>query len=201
MVSDDTQEAAIIDCGCFTEEEWQTVKHYLEQNGLKPTLLLNTHLHFDHALGNRFAVRDYHLKAAASIGDYGIYSKMAEQVTVFLGVAFAKQLGTGFTAQLTPPLNDGDTIRLGNHKLEVIATPGHTPGGLCFYCEEEKVLFAGDSLFMGSIGRTDLPGGNYRSLIEALTGRILTLPAETTVYTGHGPSTTISYESQFNPYL
>lgn len=201
VVSDETKEAAIIDCGCFNEHEWDAIKTYINDNGLTPTRLLNTHLHFDHCLGNRFAVRDYQLKAEACIADYDMYSDLQDQTALFLGTAFARQIDTRFTAQMAPPLKDGDIVQVGTHSFTVIATPGHTPGGICFYCEAEKVLFSGDTLFMGSIGRTDLPGGSYPALIRSLTERLITLPPDTVVHCGHGPATTIRHESEFNPYL
>ena len=98
-------------------------------------------------------------------------------------------------------LNEGDSIEFGTHQFSVIHTPGHTPGGVCFYCSEEKVIFTGDSLFQMSIGRTDFPGGNYRELIESLDTKIMTLPEDVQVYPGHGNPTTIGFEKQHNPYL
>jgi len=201
VVSDETKEAVIIDCGCFTEREWKTVKDYIEDQHLRPVHLLNTHLHFDHCLGNRFAVRDYHLLAEAAMADYDLYSGMQAQAAMFMGNYYASHIDTDFTAQLAPALKEGDTIRFGSHTLTVIATPGHTPGGICFYCQAENVLFSGDSLFSGSIGRTDLPGGSFRDLITSISSKLLILSPSTTVYSGHGPATTIDDEIKCNPYL
>ncbi len=201
VASDDTREAAIIDCGCFTAAEWARVKGYIEAEGLRPVLLLNTHLHFDHCLGNRFATHDYNLLCRAARADHGLYGRIAAQAAMFLGDLFARQLDTRFTALLGAPLLDGETLRLGSHELRVVSTPGHSPGGVCFYCEAERTLFSGDSLFRGSIGRTDLTGGNYRDLVASLTERVLCLPDDTRVLPGHGPETDIGYERSFNPYL
>ena len=175
VVSDETKEAVIIDCGCFTEREWKTVKDYIEDQHLRPVHLLNTHLHFDHCLGNRFAVRDYHLLAEAAMADYDLYSGMQAQAAMFMGNDYASHIDTDFTAQLAPALKEGDAIHFGSHTLTVIATPGHTPGGICFYCQAENVLFSGDSLFSGSIGRTDLPGGSFRDLITSISSKLLSL--------------------------
>ena len=113
-----------------------------------------------------------------------------------------------FGMQVTEPLvpvkeylTDGQELTFGHLRLRVLHTPGHTPGGLCFYFPDQKVLFSGDTLFQGSIGRSDLPGGSHQALVQAVSSRLLSLPDDTVVYPGHGPSTTIAYERQFNPYL
>ncbi len=201
IVSDESGEAVIIDCGCFAESEWGKMKLYIEENGLKITHLLNTHLHFDHTLGNRFVLRDYGLKAEASPADNYLYEGMHEQMALFLGERITNKFDITFANEKCIPLYDGGQVIFGNTILEVIATPGHTPGGICFYNKEKGVLFSGDSLFMGSVGRTDLQGGDYAALIKSLMNRILTLPPSTVVYTGHGPSTTIEHELNYNPYL
>lgn len=201
IVSDESGEAVIIDCGCFAESEWGQMKHYIENNHLHVAHLLNTHLHFDHTLGNRFALRDYGLKTEASPADYYLYENMHEQMALFLGERITNKFDLTFAKELGTSLYDGGQISFGNTTLEIIATPGHTPGGVCFYNKEEGILFSGDSLFMGSVGRTDLEGGNYADLIKSLMNRILTLPPSTVVYTGHGPSTTIEHELNNNPYL
>ncbi len=201
VVSDATHEAAIIDCGCFTEQEWAEVHQYLESEQLKPVHLLNTHLHFDHSLGNSFVIRDYGLRPEASADDDDLYSHMRQQVAMFLGQACAQALDESFTALLAPPLTDGQLVSVGGLRLQVIATPGHTAGGLCFYCEAEHALFSGDTLFRGSMGRTDLPGGNGHDLVNSILDRLFTLPPDTTVYPGHGPQTTIGRELRSNPYL
>lgn len=201
VVSDESGEAVIIDCGCFAESEWRQIRDYIEQNGLHVSHLLNTHLHFDHTLGNRFALRDYGLRTEASAADAYLYEGMWKQMALMMGERLANHFDVAFSKEMGPALQDGDRVTFGQTVLEVIATPGHTPGGLCFYNREAGVLFSGDSLFMGSIGRTDLEGGNYASLVSSLSERIMTLPPTTVVYTGHGPATTIEHELNFNPYL
>lgn len=190
----DSNEAFIVDCGCFTESEWAEVKCHIEANGLRPTLLLNTHLHFDHSLGNRFAERDYGLRPRASRDDWQLYAHMTEQLQLFLGRSGWDDLNLDFVNRPGEPLKDGDELTVGGIRLRVIATPGHTRGGLCFLCEEEHTLFAGDTLFRGSYGRTDLPDGSWHEMHASLSKRLLNLPPETRVLTGHGAETTIGEE-------
>ena len=201
VVSDTNGEAVIIDCGCWNEREWKIVQDYIQTNQLLVTRLLNTHLHFDHALGHRFVLRDYGLKAEAAAADFFLYEGMKEQLERLLGPHFAYKMDLSFTHAIGTPLEDGQQISIGSSVLQVIATPGHTPGGLCFYNKEDATLISGDTLFQGSIGRTDLEGGNYPTLVKSITERLLTLPPNTIVYPGHGPSTTIEHELNYNPYL
>ncbi len=197
VLSDESGEAAIIDCGCFDQSEWNRVKGYLHTNGLTVKHLLNTHLHFDHALGNRFVTADCGIIAKAHKGDLPLYNKMGVQLQMFFGNTF-----DGLSMpQIDTSLKDGDSITFGTHTLQVLATPGHSAGGVCFHCKEENVLWSGDTLFEGSIGRTDLEGGNYSTLINSITTKLLPLPDETKVYAGHGAYTTIGDEKRFNPYL
>ena len=202
ILSDESKQAAILDCGCFTQVEWKEVMRYIEINQLQPIFLLNTHLHFDHAMGNHFAYQTYGLETKASKDDYPLSEQILNQAKLFLGGHALHYIDSeNVTFKLGTPLSDGDTVTFGNTTLKVIATPGHTPGGICFYAENEHILFSGDTLFKGSIGRTDLPGGNYRCLIEAITSKILSLPPQTKIHPGHGSDTTIEYEIQYNPYI
>lgn len=197
VVSDETKECVIIDCGAFYPDEKEAIKNYIAREGLKVVHVLNTHLHFDHVWGNQFLYETYDLNTKASARDNYLYVAITEQEKMFLGQPFSK----GFTAHLCENLEQGNTVTFGTHTLAVIATPGHTPGGLCFYCKEENVLFSGDSLFYCCIGRTDLPNGNLNDLVSSLKSNVLTLPDETVVYPGHGPSTKIRTEKDCNPYL
>ena len=175
----------------------ESVKKYIEINKLKPIHLLNTHLHFDHVWGNDFIYSTYGLLTEASDRDKDIYNDVPGQIEQLIGHKWKYP----FYAPMGKALTENDIVKFGTHELKVIATPGHTPGGICFYCEIEKVLFSGDSLFYCSIGRTDFPGGNQRELIENLKTKITTLPENTIVYPGHGPATNIGTEIRFNPYL
>ena len=201
IVNDANGEAALIDCGCWNEREWMIVQDYVQTNHLRIIRLLNTHLHFDHSLGHRFVLRDYGLKAEAAAADFFLYENMKEQLERLLGPHFADKMDLSFTHALGTPLEDGQEIHIGSGVLQVIATPGHTPGGVCFYDEEDAVLLSGDTLFQGSIGRTDLEGGDYATLVKSITKRLLNLPPQTIVHAGHGPSTTIEHELNYNPYL
>ena len=197
VVSDQTNEAVIIDCGCFNANEWDKIKGYIHSNELKVIAVLNTHLHFDHVLGNRYPFEDFSITAQAHHGDLNLYQNIGTQLSMFFGDVFS-----GISM---PPihtnLKDNDSIAFGTHNIQVIETPGHSKGGVCFYCKEENSLWSGDTLFEGSIGRTDLEGGNYTTLIHSITEKLLTLPEETKVYPGHGPYTTIADEKKYNPYL
>lgn len=193
----DTKEAAIIDCGCSAEGEWNSIKQYIASQQLTVKHLLCTHLHFDHVWGNNFVKRDFDLDPEASADDLPLYYNADKMISDMFGVSMH-----------LPPLPtvknylcDGNEIKLGNTTLKVITTPGHSRGGLCFYSAADNVLFAGDSLFNGSIGRTDLEGGSMQQLIDNLRKKILTLPDDTRVYCGHGPYTFVGDEKNYNPYL
>ncbi|MCF0160789.1 MAG: MBL fold metallo-hydrolase [Bacteroidaceae bacterium] len=197
VVSDESKDCIIIDCGAQYTREYKAIALYISLNGLKPVHLLNTHLHFDHAWGNKFIAETYGLQTEASSRDVFLYENFGEQVKLFMGMQYDED----FPCSISRDLDEGDYVEFGTHQLQVIATPGHTPGGRCFYCPEENVLFSGDSLFKCSIGRSDLPRSNGYDLVEALRGKILTLPFQTVVYPGHGPTTTIGEERTQNPYL
>lgn len=195
VLYDRTGEAVIIDCGCLGDEEEGQLKSFLSEKQLKPVALLDTHLHIDHIFGNNFVKKAFGLEAQAGVADNYLIEHAVE---------YAAMLGiTG----ITPPpaigkfLNDGDVVKFGNSELKVIAVPGHSPGSLCFYSETDRLLIAGDVLFAGSVGRSDLPGGNGRQLIEGIKTKLLCLPDEVRVIPGHGPETTIGEERKHNPFL
>lgn len=196
VVSDDTREAVIIDCGCSTESEWADIKEYIATQDLQVKHLLNTHLHFDHVWGNTFVYRDFGVKPEANYEDLYIYEHMDEQIRSVVGVSIPHPplppLGTS--------LLDGSEIVFGNTTLTVLTTPGHSRGCICFYSEADGVLFSGDTLFCGSCGRTDLEGGSMESMIQSLL-KLATLPDKTKVFCGHGSATTIGREKLYNPYL
>lgn len=196
VVSDETREAVIIDCGALIPADQEAIAEYIRQEGLTVTQHILTHGHFDHMFGSQWVADTYGCRPKLHPADTDIYEGSVERVSAF----FHKPI-----AFPVPPVgsffNERNTLRFGNHKLRVIACPGHTPGGVCLYCEEEGVLFSGDSLFQRSIGRTDMEGGDHAALIASLTERVLTLPGNVRVYPGHGPSTTIDEEVKFNPYL
>ena len=195
VVWDDTNEAAVIDAGCFWPKEQQVLKKFISDLGLTLKHVLNTHLHLDHVFGNAFLEREYGLKPEASIKDDGQLDAAPRMCQMF-GFEINEPV-----ARVGKNLAEGDTITVGNVRLDVIEVPGHSPGGLVFYCKDENLLFSGDSLFAGSIGRTDLLGGDFYTLRESLRNKILILPDETIVYPGHGETTTIGNEKMNNPFF
>lgn len=197
VVSDDTKEAVIIDCGCFHPDEWAEIKNYIVKEQLKVVHLLNTHLHFDHIMGVPMVYNDLGLAPEANKNDLSIYNNVGKQISTFINM----NVDHIEMPPLGRELRDGDTIEFGTHSFMVIQTPGHTRGGVCFYCKEENALFTGDTLFQCSIGRTDLEGGCYEDIIQSVKERLLVLPPETKVYPGHGPSSSIEFERKYNPYL
>ena len=196
VLSDESKEAVIIDCGILYPEEADTFRSYINDNELKVTHLINTHCHFDHIFGDDFIYKTYNILPEMTRNEVQLYKQLPKQLEMFLH----RELPI-----IQPPvgriLDAGETITFGIHKLDIIATPGHTSGGVCFYCEEERILFSGDSLFLHEIGRTDFPGGNYGSLISSLKNNVLTLPEDVTVCPGHGDTTTVGEEKRQNAYL
>ena len=190
-----SREAAIIDCGALFPQEEEAIQEFVADNGLTIKYLLNTHLHLDHCFGNAWAAGRYGVLPMAHEDDETLLSRMGEQARMF-GLPFEVK-----TEKLGKYLNDGDILMLGENRIEVIHTPGHSRGGLCFYIPSAGWLVSGDSLFEGSIGRTDLEGGSYATLIKSITERLMTLPEGTIVYPGHGSYTTIGDEKKTNPFL
>ena len=190
-----TLECAIIDPGMALPEEREGLKELLEKYGLKPVHLINTHLHLDHVFGNEFVRKEYGLKLKANERDAFLGETLGQQKRMF------GMYDNGATEQIEEYLSDGDEIRIGEGSLKVLEVPGHSPGGIALYSKEDGFVITGDSLFQGSIGRTDLPGGDMDTLINALNKKLMTLPDDTKVYPGHGNPTTIGFERRNNPFL
>jgi len=186
----DTKEGLVIDPGAEPER----ILAAINNSGIKVLHVLNTHGHFDHIGGNR--------KVTEATGGRLMISKEDEH---FLSMASRSAAMYGLAAEDSPKpaayLVEGDLIRFGRHELKVIHIPGHSPGGSCFYLAKEGILISGDSLFAESIGRTDLPGGSQAQLVGSIRAKLMTLPEETKVFPGHGPSTSIGHEKRHNPYL
>jgi len=194
ILADASGDCAIIDCGCYDKEEFDILNDLIDEKRLKPVLLLNTHCHLDHIFGDKYMLDKYNAGAFCHKDDLYNRKKAPDHALMF-GLSMEK-----------PPepsgyLTDGQKISFGQSELSVIHVPGHSPGGVAFYSEKDSVVFTGDALFAESIGRTDLPGGNYETLINSITKKLFTLPAETVVYPGHGESTTIGNEVRSNPYF
>lgn len=191
----DSREAAVIDPGFYWENEKQTFVKYVESNQLEIKYLLCTHLHFDHIFGVAFIEDTFNVKLSASLLDTPWVENFESSVARF-GIR-----PNGEKRYVTHPLRDTDVLTLGTHTLECISTPGHSAGGMCFYAKDNGYLFAGDTLFQSSIGRTDFADGDYAQLIRSIQTRLLPLPTETIIFPGHGDTTTIGDEKMYNPYI
>ena len=191
---DETKEGVIIDPGCVSDSEKSRIVKYVDENEITLKMLLNTHGHFDHVMGNVFITEKYNIPTYMSEDDIPQIRR-------------ASSYGQFFGADIPQPrldvvpLKDGDVLKFGKSELKVFTTPGHSPGGVIFYWEKEKSAFTGDCLFAGSIGRTDLPGGDLDQLKDSLKNKILALPRETEICPGHGPKTSVGYELGSNPFL
>jgi hydroxyacylglutathione hydrolase len=195
ILHDKTNEAIIIDAGCLNDGEKRLIKHYLEENKLTLKRAINTHLHLDHQFGSKFIFDTFGVKPEACPEDEFLLDNVVAQARSF-GLPFNEEVQS-----LGAYIVENQEIKFGNSTLKAIHVPGHSPGSMAFYSENDGVLFAGDVLFQGSIGRTDLPKGDYATLILSITKKLFPLPDSTVVYCGHGPSTTIGNEKKSNPYL
>ncbi|TAN12061.1 MAG: MBL fold metallo-hydrolase [Chitinophagaceae bacterium] len=184
----------IIDPGCYFINERKALQDVLSQDGLSPLRLLNTHCHLDHIFGNKLMDNLFGLKP---------WIHSLEQPVLDRSPQAGQMYNMPFDPSPNPAgyLTDREEIRLGEDILKVIFTPGHSPGSICFYCEEQQFLIGGDVLFRESIGRTDLPGGDFKTLETSIRERLYTLPDEVIVYSGHGPKTTVGYEKKHNPFV
>ena len=195
IIHDETNEAVIIDAGCLNDGEKHILKLYFEENNLTLKRLINTHLHLDHQFGNKFVHDTFGLMPEAGIEDEFLLDNVTAQALSF---------GLPITEEAQPLgayITDNQELKFGNSTFIALHVPGHSPGHMAFYAKNEGVVFVGDVLFQGSIGRTDLPKGDFATLILSITKKLLVLPDSTVVYSGHGPSTTIGYERKNNPYL
>lgn len=190
-----TREAAVVDPGMMNSRECAAFDGFIERNKLIIKYLLNTHLHIDHVTGDIYVSEHYEVPLRASLEDEFLAERVKEQALMFRLDVNAENVRIG------EPLEDGDTLTLGNERIDVIAVPGHSPGSLAFYAPSSGFVVTGDALFNMSIGRTDLPGGDYATLIRSIKEKLLSLPDETVVYPGHGEPTTIGRERQMNPFL
>lgn len=197
VVWDETKEAVIIDPGCYYPGEGDKLCDFIHKSGLKPVHLLNTHLHFDHVFGNPIIEKEFGTPAEASDLDQDWITSLGDKLGAF-GMKFETQV-----APIRPEyvLRDGDTVSFGNSSLAVLSVPGHSPGSLVYYNRAAGVLFSGDAIFCGSIGRTDFNDGDHKALIASLRQKVLTLPDETVILPGHGPSTYVGEERLNNPYI
>jgi len=194
LLHDETKECVIIDPGCSNAEEYGELKQYIDKEGLTPVRLLNTHSHIDHIFGNRYVADTYSLKLEAHEKETD-HIKNADSYAAMFGMPSPN------TPKIEKYIVEGDVITFGTTSLEVLFAPGHSPGHVVFYNREQKVIIGGDVLFKESIGRTDLPGGDFNTLIQSIQTKLFTLDDDITVYPGHGMPTTIGYEKQYNPFI
>ena len=195
LLYDETKECAIVDAGMLSAAENQILVDTIDQLGVRPVKLLQTHLHLDHVFGARFVLEKYGLSPIAHVADEFLIGQTVEYARQF-GVTIAEN-----PPSLISTLADGDMVTIGNSSLEVIHLPGHSPGGIGFYQPQDKLLIVGDVLFNGSVGRSDLPGGDHNVLIKGIQDRLMQLPDNVAVYPGHGPTTTIGQERESNPFF
>ena len=184
----------IIDPGCYFQEEKDELKTFIEKAGLLPVLLLNTHCHLDHVFGNKWVAETWGLLLHIHLKEKPVLD-FAPQAGLMWQMPFEK-----YDGELVY-IKEGTTISIGQDKLEIRFTPGHSPGSVCFYHEPGGFVISGDVLFNMSIGRTDLPGGDYATLINSIQTQLFALPDETKVYSGHGPMTAVGFEKMNNPFV
>ena len=194
VLYNENNRCCIIDPGCYFQEERDGLKTFIEKTGLEPVLLLNTHCHLDHVFGNKFVHDTWKLS---------LHLHEMEQKVLDFAPASAQLWQLPFDHYEGPLvyLKEGTIIKIDADELEIRFTPGHSPGSVCFYHEAGEFVIGGDVLFNGSIGRTDLPGGDFDTLINSIQTQLFTLPDNTKVYSGHGPMTTVGFEKMNNPFV
>lgn len=194
ILYDQTGECIIVDAGCHEEEEENRLLDYIEKHEFTPVKIVNTHCHIDHILGVAFLSKKFDLPFYIHKDENPLLSASMNQADLF-----------GLSLELPPEpeefLRDSDLISFGESFLEVIHIPGHSPGGILLHSPEQKFILSGDVLFRRSIGRTDLPGGDYDSLVNGIREKLFGLDPDTRVYPGHGPHTSIGEEKESNPFL
>lgn len=194
IIYDESGDCIFIDPGFYYEEEHDEIREFVKVKSLKPVKIINTHCHFDHIMGVEWLRKEFNIPFFAHPDDEFWIDRAVEQGEMF-----------GFKMKpvnkVDGLISESERIQFGNSQLQAIHVPGHSPGHLVLFHQKSKQLIAGDVLFYGSIGRTDLPGGNYHALVSGLKNKVLTLPPDTKVYCGHGPETTIGFEKANNPFL
>lgn len=194
LLWDQTLECVIVDPGCYSDSEKGRIVKFVKENGLKPVKILCTHGHFDHILGAMFVSDEWQIP---------IYMSHEDMFWVKMAPVYCDSFGYSFTEIVKDivDVKDEDIITFGDSKLQVIHTPGHSQGCVCYYNSEQNYLISGDTLFAQSIGRTDLPGGDLDKIKESIINRLFHLPGDTIVYPGHGTTTDIATEKGSNPFL
>jgi hydroxyacylglutathione hydrolase len=194
ILADSSGDCAIIDCGCYDDAEFEKFTSFINEKGLNPVLLLNTHCHLDHIFGNKYLLKKYNLRALSHEKEEANRKSGPQHAIIF-----------GLSMDMPPEpsrfIVDNEIIKFCSTDFKALYVPGHSAGGLAFYSEKDGCVFTGDALFAGSIGRTDLKGGNYETLINSIKNKLFSLPGSTIVYAGHGGETTIEKEMRTNPWF
>jgi hydroxyacylglutathione hydrolase len=194
LLYDETKECIIVDAGCYTQSERAELEDFINQNQLEPKFAIITHGHIDHILGNAFIKERFNIEILGQPEDLFLIQSAVNHALMF-------GLSIDDVPSIDRNINDGDVLKFGNSTLRVIHTPGHSLGGICLYSDTDNFVITGDTLFRESIGRTDLPGGNYNQIIETIKTKLLSLSENVKVYPGHGEPSTIGWERGNNPYL
>ena len=195
VYDEETKDCIIIDPGCYDSSEEKMLFNFISSKKIVTKTLINTHFHIDHIFGNNFVIKSWNIK---------LFTHKKEEELLNQSENIAKSYGLE-NYQPSPKadnfIDENDNIELGKEQFNIFFTPGHSPGHICLYNKKHNILISGDVIFMNSIGRTDLPGGNHKTLIESINKKIINLPDETTIYCGHGPSTNLANEKINNPFL
>ena len=194
LIFDDSKEAVIIDPGNYEAYENESISKFIDENKLQLKKIILTHCHLDHCLGNKYLNQKYGAELLIPFDERDLY-KNVENIATLFGFPNYSHLDEN------KYLKEKDKIEFGNIKLDVLFLPGHSPGHLAFYCKKENICFSGDVLFYNSIGRTDLPGGDYDTLINSIKNKLFLLNPDTIIYSGHGPKTILKNEMKNNPFL
>lgn len=195
VVYDETKECVIFDPGNINVKEDKILSAFIENEQLNVVQLINTHCHLDHVFGNQYVVEKYKVEFSMHKGEVPVLNSFIPTCQLYgIPIKVPSPNPTKF-------IEHQDVISFGNTQMIALMTPGHSPASLSFYCEASGFIISGDVLFRESIGRTDLPGGNFDTLVNSINTHLFTLPNQTIVYSGHGPTTTIGYEKENNPFL
>ena len=193
---DNSHEGAVIDCGAWSKDEHRQIANFIREHGITLKYALQTHMHFDHCLGLGQIASSYGLTPMCHPADVPVYEGAPDMVQKWFRVDISDML-----PEVDPCISESHALNLGDNAIQVLHTPGHTPGGVCYYIPQARIVITGDTLFRMGIGRTDLPGGDYRQELESIENKIFTLPADTRVLPGHGPESSVGEEMNANPYI
>ncbi len=194
VLYDETKEAVIFDPGCYEKREQQTLQAFIAAEGLTVKYLINTHCHIDHVLGNAFVKRTFKVPLLMHQKEVPVLKSVVTYASNYGFPAYEESEADQF-------IDENDQIQFGNSTLDIRFVPGHAPGHLIFIHEGTKTCIAGDTLFQGSIGRTDLPGGDHQTLLASIKSEMFSLPDDMIVYPGHGSETSIGTEKEYNPFV